>query len=132
MDRRKVIYFALWVAILINVIALCLALTVHGKEIEIKGELKDGSFIEMRNGDPTYVQRPPTVHDLNLRPSLNYTPMKPVRVPTQTVAQCYCWVDNSGNMTWGQLKNVPMECFQGFDKIKGWSRGLIQKPVVGR
>lgn len=111
MDRRKVIYFALWVAILINVIALCLALTVHGKEIEVP---------------------PPTVHDLDLRPSLNYTLMKPVRVPTQTVAQCYCWVDESGNMTWGQLKNVPMECFQGFDKIKGWSRGLIQKPVVGR
>ena len=56
----------------------------------------------------------------------------PPRVPVQTVTQCYCWIDASGNMTWGQLKNVPMECFQGFDKIKGWSHGLIQKPVVGR
>lgn len=63
-----------------------------------------------------------TTHDLPAR----------VRVPVQTVTQCYCWIDASGNMTWGQLKNVPMECFQGFDKIKGWSRGLIQKPVVGR
>lgn len=65
-------------------------------------------------------------------PSSNGHLLVAPKVPIQTVAQCYCWVDASGNMTWGQLKNVPMECFQGFDKIKGWSQGLIRKPIVGR
>lgn len=102
MDRRKVIYFALWVAILINVASCCLILSAHGKEVEV----------------------PP--------PSSNGHLLVAPKVPIQTVAQCYCWVDASGNMTWGQLKNVPMECFQGFDKIKGWSQGLIRKPIVGR
>lgn len=109
MDRRKASDPVMLAAVIVYACALTLA--AKSKEIEVP---------------------PPTVHDLTLRPDLNYVPVKPVRVPIQTVAQCYCWVDNSGNMTWGQLKNVPMECFQGFDKIKGWSRGLIQKPVVGR
>lgn len=104
MDRRKVIYFALWVAIFINISTFCLLMDARCKEIEVP---------------------PPSPGEISM-------PFKSPKVPTQTVAQCYCWVDASGNMTWGQLKNVPMECFQGFDKIKGWSRGLIQKPVVGR
>lgn len=106
MDRNKIFDLVMLVAV-----ACILAQGAKGKEIEV----------------------PPPKADTGTAHNLNYIySVKPVKVPVQTVTQCYCWIDASGNMTWGQLKNVPMECFQGFDKIKGWSRGLIQKPVVGR
>ena len=110
MDRKKISDFApVLVVAIINICAFTLG--AESKEIEVSPPKADTG----------------TTHDLNY-----IYPVKPAKVSIQTVAQCYCWVDANGNMTWGQLKNVPMECFQGFDKIKGWSRGLIQKPVVGR
>ena len=98
------------------------------KKIDLAVAAIVSAYLFAHASDSKEIEVPPpkavlsTTHDLPAR----------VRVPVQTVAQCYCWIDASGNMTWGQLKNVPMECFQGFDKIKGWSHGLIQKPVVGR
>lgn len=104
------------------------------KKIDLAVAAIVSAYLFAHASDSKEIEVPPPKADTGtLYPNLNYIyPVKPVKVPVQTVTQCYCWIDASGNMTWGQLKNVPMECFQGFDKIKGWSHGLIQKPVVGR
>lgn len=58
-------------------------------------------------------------------------PVPPQRKP-ELVAPAYVWVDNTGYLTFGQLRDVPPECFHGFDTIKAWSHGLIKRPVVGK
>lgn len=57
--------------------------------------------------------------------------IKPSPPRTQLVESAYVWVNRRGFITAGQLRNVPPECFHGWDTIKGWAHGLIKRPVVG-
>lgn len=59
-------------------------------------------------------------------------PMIPPQRKAEYVAPAYVWVDNTGYLTFGQLRDVPPECFHGFDTVKGWAHGLIKKPIVGK